>query len=174
MNKNVLSGGLAIIALVIGIMNYISIAELNSTLEEDRSETVQSSIDEGQEEEHYELAKAMGYMQTYSHKLYLAGQNENWELSNFYAHEIEETIEEIEDAKVVDEGYDISSLVGSMTNPAFEKVEESINNQDAEAFAASYKLLVQSCNTCHQTTKHHFVKIEVPTNQNPYNQSFSK
>ncbi|WP_375581409.1 hypothetical protein ABWH96_10505 [Marivirga tractuosa] len=174
MNKNVLSGGLAIIALVIGIMNYISIAELNTSIENERSETVQSSMEEGEEEEHYELAKAMTYMQRYSHKLYLAGSNENWELSEFYAHEIEETIEEIEKAKVVDEGYDISKLVGTMTNPSFEKVEQSIHDQDAKAFADSYKLLVQSCNACHQTTEHQFIKIEVPKNGNAFNQDFSK
>ncbi|WP_296618929.1 hypothetical protein [Marivirga sp.] len=174
MNKNVLGGGLALIALVIGIMNYISIAELTSNIEDERIETVQSSTEEEHGEEHYELAKAMGYMQTYTHKLYLAGQNENWELSSFYAHEIEETIEEIESAKVVDEGYDISTLVGTMTNPAFEKVEKAIDNQDAEVFADSYKLLIQSCNACHQTTKHEFIKIEVPSVDAVFNQNFSK
>jgi Tfp pilus assembly protein PilE len=174
MNKNLLSGGLAIIALVIGIMNYISIAELNNNIKEERKETVQTSLLEDNEEKHYELAKAMGYLQIYSHKLYLAGQNENWELSNFYAHEIEETIEEIEEAKVVDEGYDISKLVGTMTNPAFGKVEEAIDNQDKNAFADSYKLLVQSCNACHQTTQHQFVKIEIPTEGSIFNQNFSK
>ncbi|WMN11199.1 hypothetical protein QYS49_37555 [Marivirga salinae] len=174
MNKNVLSGGLAIIALVIGIMNYISIAELNTNIEKERNETVQTSKDNAHNEEDYELAKAMGYLQTYSHKLYLAGENENWELSEFYAHEIEETIEEIENAKVVDEGYDISALVGTMTNPAFEKVEKSIHDENTQAFADSYKLLVQSCNACHQTTKHQFVKIDIPEGGKVFNQSFSK
>lgn len=175
MNKNLLSGGLAIIALVIGIMNYISIAELNSSIEDKRSETVQTSMEKSEEdEEGYEVAKAMGYLQKYSHKLYLAGSNENWELSEFYAHEIEETVEEIEEAKIVDDGYDISALVGTMTNPAFEKVEKSIHDQDASAFADSYKLLVQSCNACHQTTEHEFIKIEVPSNGAVFNQNFSK
>lgn len=175
MNKNLLTAGLAIIALVIGLMNYISIAELNTTIEEERKETVQTSLaEETEEEEHYELSKAMSYMQRYSHKLYFAGAGENWELSEFYAHEIEETIEEIEEAKVVDEGYDVSALVGTMTNPAFEKVEKAIHDQDAKAFADSYKLLVQSCNACHQTTKHQFVKIEVPAEGKTYNQQFSK
>ncbi|HET8859082.1 hypothetical protein [Marivirga sp.] len=175
MNRNLLSGGLALIALVIGIMNYISIAELNSNIEAEINETVQSSMEETEEEEsHYELAKAMSYMQRYSHKLYLAGSSENWELSEFYAHEIEETIEEIENAKVVDEGYDISALVGTMTNPNFEKVEESIHKKDKTAFTDSYKLLVQSCNACHQTTKHQFIKIEVPSDGKVFNQNFSK
>ncbi len=174
MNKNVLSGGLAIIALVIGIMNYISIAELNTNIEKERNETVQTSINKAGNEEHYELAKAMGYLQTYSHKLYLAGENENWKLSEFYAHEIEETIEEIENAKVVDEGYDISALVGTMTNPAFEKVEKSIHDKNAKAFADSYKLLIQSCNACHQATEHQFVKIEVPVKGKGFSQDFSK
>lgn len=173
MNKKILNGGLAVIALVIGIMNYISIAELNSNIQAERSETVQSSIEQVEEEEHYELAEAMGYLQRYSHKLYLAGQNENWELSSFYAHEIEETIEEIENAKVVDEGYDISALVGTMINPSFEKVEQSIHDQDTKSFADSYKLLVQSCNACHQTTEHEFVKIKIPVKGKAFNQDFS-
>ncbi|MGJ3236163.1 hypothetical protein [Marivirga sp.] len=121
MNKNLLAGGLVIIALVIAIMNYISIAELNSNIEEERKKTVQSSMEKEEVEEGYELAKAMGYLQLYSHKLYLAGKKENWQLSKFYAHEIGETIEEIENAKVVDEGYDISKLVGTMTKPYFRK-----------------------------------------------------
>jgi hypothetical protein len=61
-----------------------------------------------------------------------------------------------------------------MTNPDFEKVEKSIHDQDAKAFADSYKLLVQSCNACHQTTKHQVIKIEVPVEGNAYNQGFSK
>jgi hypothetical protein len=174
MNKNLLSGGLALIALVIGLMNYISIAELNTNIEEERKETVQTSLSLEEKEPDYELAKAMSYLQRYSHKLYMAGSKENWELSEFYAHEIEETIEEIEDANVVDEGHDISKLVGTMTNPAFEKVEKSIRDKNKEAFANSYKLLVQSCNSCHQTTKHQFIKIEVPKEGKSYNQDFSK
>lgn len=173
MNKNVLGGGLAIIALVIGIMNYISIAELNTNIAAERKEIVPSGMEGTIEiKEGYELAKAMGYLQRYSHKLYLAGSNKNWELSKFYAHEIEETIEEIEGATVVDDGMDISALVGTMTNPTFEKVEKAIHERDAEAFANSYKLLIQSCNACHQTTKHQFIKIEIPSETNPFIQNF--
>ncbi|RUA31164.1 MAG: hypothetical protein DSY77_13305 [Bacteroidetes bacterium] len=174
MNKNLLSGGLAIIAIVIAIMNYISIAELNSNIKENPNGNAQGNKLEDEEDEHYELAKAMGYLQTFSHKLYLAGENENWELSEFYAHEIEETIEEIEEAKVVDEGYDISKLVGTMTNPSFEKVEKSIYEKDVKAFTDSYKLLVQSCNACHQTTKHQFIKIDIPKNKGIFNQDFGQ
>lgn len=174
MNKNLLSGGLAIIAIVIAIMNYISIVELNSNIKENPNGNAQDNKQEDEEDEHYELAKAMGYLQTFSHKLYLAGENENWELSEFYAHEIEETIEEIEKAKVVDEGYDISKLVGTMTNPSFEKVEKSIYEKDVKAFTDSYKLLVQSCNACHQTTKHQFIKIDIPKNKGIFNQDFGQ
>lgn len=174
MNKNLLVGGLAIMAMVIAIMNYISIAELNSNIEEERKKTVQSSMEGKEMKEGYELAKVMGYLQLYSHKLYLAGNIENWQLSKFYAHEIEETIEEIENAKVVDEGYDISKLVGTMTKSSLEKVEEAISNQNKNAFAESYKLLVQSCNACHQTTKHQFIKIEIPSEGSVFNQNFSK
>lgn len=72
------------------------------------------------------------------------------------------------------EGYDISELVGTMTSPSFKKVEKSIHEQDIEAFTDSYKLLVQSCNACHQTTKHQFVKIEIPKDKGFFNQDFGQ
>ncbi|WKV11678.1 hypothetical protein [Marivirga harenae] len=85
-------------------------------------------------------------------------------MSECYAHEIEETIEEIEAANVMDECFGISKLVGTMTNLMFKKVEVTIENRDKTAFSIFYKLIVQSCNSFLQTTKHHFNKIETPTN----------
>lgn len=171
MNKNLLGGGLAIIAIAIGIMNYANISDIEAA--QNQMESVDAD-DSDESEVHYELAKAMGYLQTYTHKLYLAGKNENWELSDFYAHEIEETIEEVEEANVIDDGKDISALIGSMTKASFEMVEQSIDDEDSEAFAKSFKLLIASCNACHQATEYEFITIEIPTEGKLFNQKFSK
>ena len=61
-NENFVSDGLAIITLMIGIVNYFSIAELNSSIEEDRKERVQSNMKESLEEEHYVLAKTIDWL----------------------------------------------------------------------------------------------------------------
>ncbi|MCC5931061.1 MAG: hypothetical protein JJU28_17575 [Cyclobacteriaceae bacterium] len=124
--------------------------------------------------EEYELAKAMFYMQWHSGKLWFAGKNQNWELAAFYAHEVEETIEEIEEAQVEEDGHDISTLVHTMTLPFLEQVEEAIEKKDVVVFESAYKNLVQSCNACHQVTGKPFIKITIPEVPFPGNQDFTK
>jgi hypothetical protein len=124
--------------------------------------------------EEFELAKAMFYMQWHTGKLWFAGTNENWDLAAFYAHELEETIEEIEEAKVEEDGHDVSNLVHTMTLPFVEQVEEAIEKKDVVVFESAYQNLVQSCNACHQVTGKPFIKITIPELPFPGNQDFSK
>ncbi|WP_338764324.1 hypothetical protein WAF17_21480 [Bernardetia sp. ABR2-2B] len=123
-------------------------------------------------EEHYELALAMARMQTYMQKLHFAGQNENWKLAEFYTHELEETMEDIIDHNVVDEGQEISSLVKKMTFPNIEKLEKNIVSEDKASFVEGYQLLLRSCNNCHVVSKHEFIKITTPQNEGFINQDF--
>jgi len=171
MNKNTITLVIALIAIVLAVMNIISIGELNNSIESYESPEVEHEAAETKESD-YEVAKAMGYLQRYSHKLYWAGINDNWDLSKFYAHEIEETIEEIEDAKVIDDGFAVSAMVTKMTNPAFEEVEKAIENKDKKAFDSSYQLLIQSCNACHSAGKHEYIVIETPKEGKAFNQKF--
>ena len=48
----------------------------------------------------YPLGEQMGYLQRYVEKLYFAGQAQNWELADFYAHELGETTNDIIAAKI--------------------------------------------------------------------------
>ncbi|MBK6264259.1 hypothetical protein JKA74_04360 [Marivirga sp. S37H4] len=170
MNKNTIAIVIGLIAIILAVMNLISIGQLNSSMEAKGTDAPVTPITE----EKYEVAKAMGYMQRFSTKLYWAGSQENWELSEFYAHELEETIEEISEADVIDEGFAVSEMVTKMSIPAFEQVEEAIKKQDKSAFESSYQLLIQSCNACHAASKHAFIEIKVPELEGVYNQKFSK
>jgi hypothetical protein len=123
-------------------------------------------------EEHYELALAMARMQTYMQKLHFAGQNENWKLAQFYTHEVEETMEDIINHNVVDEGQEISSLVKTMAFPNIEKLEKTIASEDKTSFVEGYQLLLRSCNNCHVASKHEFIKITTPKNEDFINQDF--
>jgi cytochrome c553 len=124
-------------------------------------------------EKHYEVAPAMGDMQRFVEKLYFAGQARNWELANFYLHEIEETADEIIRANVFDEGVAVSAFLKTMLPPAIEATEEAIKAQDSRQFASRYEGLITSCNACHQSTKHGFVKITVPRQPTYQNQNFA-
>lgn len=126
-----------------------------------------------EEESEYPVLETMGYYQRFSHKLYLAGINENWELADFYTHELEEVSEELIKGKVIHDDYNLSNLSESMLLPKIEKVEESIRKKDQVLFLDNYELMISSCNLCHQATKHEFIKILVPNDSSVWNQDFS-
>ena len=124
-------------------------------------------------EAEYPVLETMGYYQRFSHKLWLAGKNENWELADFYTHELEEVSEELIENDVIHDDYNLSNLSQSMLLPKIEKVEEAIRKKDQVLFLDSYELMIGSCNLCHQATKHDFIKILVPNDSSVWNQDFS-
>lgn len=123
--------------------------------------------------EDFELGAAMGDMQRFAEKLYFAGQARNWALADFYLHEIDEIGEAIIKSKVVDEGVAVGESMKAMLPPSIASVREAIQSRDAAQFASRYEGLLSSCNACHATTKHAFVKIVVPKEPTYQNQDFS-
>lgn len=120
-----------------------------------------------------EVADYMHKLQIFSAKLYFAGQEGNQELVDFYLHELEETMEILEDANVVDEGIEISRQISAFGVPAIEYFEKMLEKEGMEAFESSYENLITSCNSCHVQTKHPFIKISKPTTPPFSNQIFS-
>jgi hypothetical protein len=110
-----------------------------------------------------ELAIHMGRLQLYMNKLYFAGINQNDALAAFYIHELEEAMEEIVAAKIVDEGIDISMNTQLFGLNQLENFEKQIENNSTD-FTEAYALLVKSCNNCHSVSKHPFIVIKEPTN----------
>lgn len=119
------------------------------------------------------LINQMSFMQHFSTKLYYAGAEENWELADFYSHELEETAEDVFDANFEHHGHDVSNLIETMLYPAIERVEEAIDAEDVELFKNNYQTLINSCNACHKATGHPYLEMKTPES-NPYNQNFSK
>lgn len=119
------------------------------------------------------LGQHMAYFQRYADKLYFAGTASNWELADFYAHELEETAEGIEAADYVEDGVEIAPLLASLFTEPLESVEAAVDAQDAEAFRRAYAGLVTACNTCHGATEHGFVRIIVPEESGYPNQAFA-
>lgn len=136
----------------------------------------QESTEHPDADEHYEgsvpLIYHMSFMQRYSHKLYLAGIEENWELADIYSHEIEELSEGIIKGKHMDDGVNLSKLLKTMLIPQIENVEAAIDAKDRAMFESRYQTMIQTCNQCHQAANYGLVKVTVP-DSNPFNQDFS-
>lgn len=117
-----------------------------------------------------ELAKKMADLQYFGHKTGLSIDNKNKALANFYAHELEETIEDV--AKI--ESYDgrpVGKLINAMLMPAFENFESALKSGDWKKTSVSFDQLLRTCNDCHNATEHGFITIE-RRRDNPFMQSF--
>lgn len=116
-------------------------------------------------ESHYEvdLIQSMGRMQLYMNKLYFAGINGNTELRDFYIHEIEETMETIEEGNVMHEGVNISQNIKLFGLDQLEVFERAIS-ADTSGFKSAYGQLLLSCNNCHTASKYPFIVLKEPTN----------
>ncbi len=125
------------------------------------------------QEQEIELAVLMFRLQVHADKLWHSGEAQNWPLAGFYIHEIEETVEEIAQAKIVEDGHNISALVGmtSIQSP-LRAMSKSVEAEDEEAFAAAYVELVDGCNSCHGETDHGFIHIQIPSSPALSNQRF--
>lgn len=130
--------------------------------------------DKEKEEEELELVIEMSHIQRFAEKLYFAGVNENWELAKFYHHEIEETAEKIIKANIDKEGLNYSLLVSSILNPTLIEVERAIEKNNLEIFNSAYEIMIKSCNGCHTSTNHGYIKIITPEKQTYQNQLFNK
>ena len=116
------------------------------------------------------LIDHMRNFQYFSHKLGLAVQADNKQLADFYAHEVEETAEAVEEIEEFD-GYPVGALVKSILLPALEDFEQTLETGTTETRMAAYQELLDSCNKCHQSAGHPYIHIRFNDN-NPYNQSF--
>ena len=129
-------------------------------------------IPEIDQEHEYPLLQTMNYYQRFSHKVWLAIEHRNWELAEFYVHELEEVTEEFVESNVVDEGKSLSTTAAGILMPAIEKLDEAIDQKDAVLANQNFMALIQSCNACHAINDHSHIRILMPDSVHVYNQDF--
>jgi hypothetical protein len=117
------------------------------------------------------LVGLMTAIQTHTHKLQLSLDHDNAALAAFYAHEVEELVEEIGGISEYD-GYPVGQLAGAMLGPVIERLSEALSSGGGTA-AANRELdaLINACNACHIATDHSYIVI-ARNSTNPYLQSF--
>jgi hypothetical protein len=167
--KNKIAIILATLALFAGIYNYLTIQKHCKPKEEaDKSEH------NGRSEEAHgtELADYMNKFQRYANKLWFAGNNQNWPLAQFYIHELEESMIELEHANPIEDGIELSPLIRNFGLKPLERIENAVENKETKAFDEAYDLMISNCNNCHHATKHEFIIIQKPLTPAYDNQHF--
>lgn len=125
-----------------------------------------------QADEDVELIDYMSSLQYFTHKLSLSVSSGNTQLISFYAHELEEVIEELEEVESYDD-YPVGKHAKSILTPAFEKFEASVKSGSTNEISHRFDDVIKACNECHSTTEHGFIKI-TRLSDNPFMQSFEK
>lgn len=128
-----------------------------------------ASADEHEEE--VELAALMTPLQSYAHKLGLAMKAENNRLADFYLHEVEELLEEIEDVETY-EGMPVGRPTSVIMFPLVADLKSALSKGEWETSMLRYKDLLTGCNRCHTALEHEYIQIVPQLDQNPYMQDF--
>lgn len=123
--------------------------------------------------EEVEVAVHMGRIQRYHQKWWAAGKVGNAELAAFYLHELEEAMEVIAQARLMEDGVDLSAHMNAYGVKTIEALEQVLKDQGVAAMHAESATLVNSCNGCHVATGHSFIRIQVPTAVDFPDQDFS-
>jgi hypothetical protein len=120
-----------------------------------------------------DVASNMALTQRWTDKLGRAGAVGNWELVDYYLHELEETAGEFVENDVFYKGRDIGQLTRTMLYPAIESLEDAAKTQEIEGFQLRYANLIATCNACHTVTGYSAIRITEPDlSINPWNQDF--
>jgi hypothetical protein len=125
------------------------------------------------EEEVEGFVEMMGGMQKFMHKAGLSLREGNFELADFYLHEIEEILEQVEKVESY-KGHLIGDLTEEMLTPSFHKLEEAVDGKGRDAALTAFAAVIDSCNRCHTAAAHGFIKIQDRSDNNPYMQDFGK
>lgn len=129
-----------------------------------RIKTLQKQVDELKPG----FGEIMGGIQLHHAKLWFAGVNKNWALSDFELHEIEENVEKIrqlypDDKRTVD----LTTIDSELDSLA-----AAIKAKRVDKFKDSFSLLTKRCNDCHQKNGYAFNKIIIPDHPPVPNQEF--
>jgi hypothetical protein len=95
--------------------------------------------------------------------LWFAGDAENWGLTDYMIHELEELVEDMEEINPVYREVQVAELLREMTVPAIERMEDAVEAEDRAAFAQAYDQLTTACNACHVASDRAAIVMQRPT-----------
>jgi len=114
------------------------------------------------------LGEFMSGIQTHHAKLWYAGINENWKLSEYELDEIREMFQAAEEFE--SERSEVKNI--PMIYEVLDSVTTAVKEQDAAQFKNSFHSLTNTCNSCHRKVNFEFNVITIPTAPPVTNQDF--
>lgn len=122
-----------------------------------------------------ELAALMMRLNYFNQKLGYAIDANNEPLTSLYLDEVEETVADIIRDVPIYDGHPVSQLTESLALPSLEALEMAFENRkgDWQPVRDGYRKLVDSCNGCHVSTAHAYIKIVASPTEKPFAQDFS-
>ncbi len=104
------------------------------------------------------LGEFMSSIQLHHEKLWFAGKNANWKLAAFEINEIREDLTDINSyCSDRPETHFMPMII-----PPLDSLAKSIQEENSSSFKLHFMILTNTCNSCHQATKHEFNVIRVP------------
>jgi hypothetical protein len=95
--------------------------------------------------------------------LWFAGEAENWPLTDYFLHEMEELMEDIGDLHPTHHDLRLADLLADVSLPAVEAMEDAVEAEDLPRFIAAYDELTMACNGCHAPADKAAIVIQRPT-----------
>ena len=109
------------------------------------------------------LGEYMTTIQLHAGKLWFAAKASNWELAEYEADELKETIEAAKGLNAEKNGVKISDVLDSVLQTQVIQLAESIKRKSAAEFQKSYDETLSACNGCHSAAGYKFIHIVRPS-----------
>ena len=172
--KNAVVPFLTLIALLAGLFALYRSYDAPSSPGSPETEMppIPRKDDDSHEYGHEELAEYMMRLQWYANKLYFAAEAGNQPLAEFYLHEMEEVMEDVVKAGIIDEGIQVSEHMKAYGLSYAKNFLAEVRSEGLANFTGTYEGLIANCNSCHTVTEHSYIKIITPTVPVVSNQDF--
>ncbi|HEX3972806.1 MAG TPA: hypothetical protein VHX19_15875 [Stellaceae bacterium] len=95
-------------------------------------------------------------------KLAEAARERNWTYAAYELHELQEAFDRIAAVWPEWQHYPIAAMIKFNLADPFAALETAIKASDSAKFDSAYKLLTESCDSCHQAAGREMVVIKVP------------
>lgn len=95
-------------------------------------------------------------------KLGIAGQQRNWLYADYELHELQEAFDRVATVWPEWQHFPVAQMIKFNLTDPFNALQAAIKAKDPGKFNAAYKLLTESCNSCHQAAGREMVVIKPP------------
>lgn len=95
-------------------------------------------------------------------KLGIAGQQRNWLYAAYELHELQEAFDRVAAVWPEWQHFPVAQMIKFNLADPFGALQAAIKAEDSEKFDAAYRLLTDSCDSCHQAAGREMVVIKVP------------